>query len=63
MDDFGLQQASKLAMYHSKLMLPDWQKTESLSINLNGLNLNAIWKNIIIQIGQIHLTDGNTLDE
>ena len=50
-------------MYHSKLMLPDWQKTESLSINLNGLNLNAIWKNIIIQIGQIHFTDGNTLDE
>lgn len=54
---------ARLAVYHSKLMLTDWQKTESLSIDLNGLELDSVWENIIVQIGQIQLSGGNTLDE
>lgn len=54
---------ARLAVYHSKLMLTDWQQTESLSIEIKGLDLDSVWENIIIQIGQIQLSDGNTLDE
>lgn len=54
---------ARLAVYHSKLMLTEWQKTESLSIELKGLDLDAVWENIIVQIGQIHIGVGNTLDE
>ena len=54
---------ARLAVYHSKLMLTDWQKTEHISIELKGLDLDSVWENIIIQIGQIQLSGGNTLDE
>lgn len=54
---------ARLAVYHSKLMLTEWQKTESLSIELKGLDLDTVWENIIVQIGQIHIGVGNTLDE
>lgn len=54
---------ARLAVYHSKLMLTEWQKTESLSIELKGLDLDTVWENIIVQIGQIHISVGNTLDE
>lgn len=53
----------KLAVYYKKLMLTEWQSPENLSVELKGLDLDAVWKNMIIQIGQIQLSDGNTLDE
>lgn len=54
---------ARLAVYHSKLMLTEWQKTESLFIELKGLDLDRVWENIIVQIGQIQVSGGNTLDE
>lgn len=54
---------SKLAIYHTKLMQTDWQNNDNLSIQLKGLNLDTVWENIIIQVGEIHIEQGNTLDE
>ena len=54
---------AKLATYHTKLMQTDWKPKDDLSIELKGLNLDAVWKNIIVQIGGITLDQGNTLDE
>lgn len=54
---------ARLAVYHNKLMLTEWQTTESLSIELKGFNLDTVWENIISQIGQIQVDNGNTLDE
>lgn len=54
---------ARLAVYHSKLMLTEWQKTESFLIELKGLDLDRVWENIIVQIGQIQVSGGNTLDE
>ena len=53
----------KLAVYYKKLMLTEWQSPENLSVELKGLDLDTVWENMIIQIGQIQLSDGNTLDE
>lgn len=54
---------ARIAVYHSKLMLTEWQKIENLSIELKGLDLDTVWENITVQIGQIHIGVGNTLDE
>ena len=54
---------AKLATYHTKLMQTDWKRKEEFSIELKGLNMDAVWENIIVQIGGITLEQGNTLDE
>lgn len=54
---------AKLATYHTKLMQTDWKSKDDLSIELKGLNMDAVWENIIIQIGGIKVDQGNTLDE
>ena len=54
---------AKLATYHTKLMKTEWKRKEDLSIELKGLNLDAVWENIIVQIGGITVAQGNTLDE
>lgn len=54
---------AKLATYHTKLMQTEWKPKENLSIELKGLNMDAVWENIILQIGSITIAQGNTLDE
>lgn len=54
---------AKLATYHTKLMQTDWKGKDDFSIELKGLNMDAVWENIIIQIGGIKVNQGNTLDE
>lgn len=54
---------AKLATYHTKLMQTDWKRKEDLFIELKGLNMDAVWENIIVQIGGITVEQGNTLDE
>lgn len=54
---------AKLATYHNKLMQTEWKKKEDLSIELKGLDMDAVWENIIVQIGGIRVEQGNTLDE
>lgn len=54
---------AKLATYHTKLMQTKWKYKENLSIELKGLNMDAVWENIIVQIGGITIAQGNTLDE
>lgn len=54
---------AKLAIYHTKLIQTEWKRKEDLSIELKGLNMDAVWENIIIQIGGIRMDHGNTLDE
>ena len=54
---------AKLATYHTKLMQTDWKRKEEFSIELKGLNMDAVWENIIVQIGGITIEQGNTLDK
>ena len=53
----------KLAVYHSKLMETEWAKADELKITLTGLDLDAVWENLIMDIGGISLENSNTLDE
>ena len=54
---------AKLAVYHAKLMQTEWLPKESLSLELKGLDLDSVWENIIIQIGNFTVEQGNSLDE
>lgn len=54
---------AKLAIYHSKLMTSEWKPIDEYNITLTGLNLDAVWENIIVQVGKVEIEQGNTLDE
>lgn len=53
----------KLAVHHTKLMQTEWQSKDGLTVQLKGLNLDAVWENIIVQIGDVQIEQGNTLNE
>lgn len=53
----------KLAIYRTKLMESEWVPIDELSIQLSGLDMDAVWENIILQIGRIKIEQGKTLDE
>jgi len=54
---------AKLAIYHTKLMQTQWQPKDGFSLEIKGLTLDAVWENIIVQVGSVQIERGNTLDE
>ena len=62
---FALQYGNQtqFAISHTKLITSDWQPTEKATLPLTGLNIDAVWENIVKDIGQIEVTVGNTLAE
>ena len=53
----------QLAAYHTKFIVGKWQPADTVSIPLVGLNLDAIWQNIVVSIGDMEIAEGNTLAE
>lgn len=41
---------AKLATYNTRLIQSDWNDTENLSIELNGLNLDDIWEKTVMSL-------------
>jgi hypothetical protein len=54
---------AKLAIYHTNLMQTLWQPKDKVSLPIKGLTLDAVWENIIVQVGGVEIERGNTLDE
>ena len=54
---------SKLAVYRTKLLQSEWKPNEELSVQIKGLNLDVVWENIVVQIGNVEIEEGNTIDE
>lgn len=42
-----------LAVYHSKLFTAPWQSLDSATVALSGLNLDAVWENIVRNIAHL----------
>ena len=58
-DDF-IQEISK----GSKLSIAsEWQPTDDTKVPLAGLNLDAVWENIVAAIGSITIVGSNTIAE
>ena len=44
-------------------MQTDWKPTKEQRIELQGLNLDKVWENIVVAVGSVDIEQGNTLDE
>ena len=55
----------KLAVYHTKLFITDWQflTPNSSLLTLKGLNLDAVWEALVSSIGQFAVEQENSLTE
>lgn len=53
----------QFAVYHTKLITSDWSERTPQIVFLQGLNLDAVWDNIVKSIGGIDVAEGNTLVE
>lgn len=54
---------ARLAVFHSKLLQGDWMPMDSLAVTLTGLNLDTVWENLLIQVGNVTMEPSRTLDE
>ena len=57
------EEEARLAVYHTKLIQTEWMPKSELSVELRGFDLDAVWENIIIQVGGIRMEQGHSLDE
>ena len=54
---------AKLAVYYTKLLQTSWCDPAALTLSIKGLTMDAVWENVVIQIGDIKLQSGNTLEQ
>lgn len=53
----------QFAIYHTELIKSDWQGAEDAILQVQGRNVDAVWENIVKNIGQITIEEGSTLTE
>lgn len=53
----------QFAIFHTRLFTTAWQPVEQASLPLSGLNLDAVWENIVKVIGHIEMDEDHTLTE
>ena len=51
----------QFAIFHTKLFTTAWQPVEHATLPLSGLNLDAVWENMVKHIGQIEVAGDNSL--
>ena len=52
-----------LAVFHTKLFTSPWRATDDFALLLTGLNLDAVWENIVSSIGQFSIEEDKSLSE
>lgn len=57
------EQAERLALWQTKLIMDEWQPAGSQTLRLQGLNMDAVWESVVTQIGHIEVESGHTLNE
>lgn len=53
----------RLALWQSKLIMTEWTTPDTLTISINGLDLDKVWENIVTRIAGIEIEQGCSLDE
>lgn len=54
---------AKLAVYYTRLLQTPWCSSDTLSLEVKGLDMGAVWENVIVQISGTQLQSGNTLEQ
>ena len=57
------EDAVQLAIFHTKLICSHWQTAATVDLDLQGLDLDKVWENLVMTIGNIVLEDDHTLKE
>ncbi len=57
------EEEAMLATYHAKLFTAPWRAVEDIALPLSGLNLDAVWENIVSSIGQFSVEEDKSLSE
>ena len=57
------EKETTLGLFNERLFFADWQPTDTVTIPLEGLTLDAVWQSLVTSIGGIALQDGNSLTE
>ena len=52
-----------LTVWQFRLILSPWFALEALRVELNGLDLDKVWENIIAGLAGIQVAQGTTLEE
>ena len=53
----------QLAINHTKYIYSSWMEADDAKLTLQGLNLDRVWENIVINIGNIEVEEGSTLEK
>lgn len=53
----------KTAFKVNKYYHTDWMPEDELILQIEGLNMDAVWENFIVQIGGVQVEQGKSLDE
>lgn len=53
----------KPTVFNDILIEGEWMLLSDFSLTLEGLDLDDVWKNLVIQIGHIEMEEGNSLSE
>ena len=59
----SFEEEAKLAVNHVRLIQGEWLPKDEIYVQLKGLDLDQVWENIIVQIGNIQIKAGNSLEE
>lgn len=57
------EEKAQFAIHHTKLICSEWQQRDTLNVPLTGLDLDAVWENIVATIGSITVQEGNNVAE
>ena len=62
---FALQYGEEIqfAVFHTRLLKSDWQKTESVSLDLKGLTLDDAWQNFVFSIGGLDASSEQSIEQ
>lgn len=53
----------QFATYQTRLLHSEWMETDNACVKLLGLDLDAVWENLVTQISGIVVTNDHSLDE
>ncbi len=53
----------QLVTYQTRLLHSEWMTVDDAGVKLSGLDLDAVWENLVTQVSGIVVTADNSLDE
>lgn len=53
----------QLCINEAKLFKKQWSDEKNIRLEISGTNLEEVWENLVAQVGNIDIQDGNTLQE